>query len=65
VFCFVVTRLDRDFIVMTGVMLLHMGGGGEVYLHLLVILTGSVGLWRSQGTDFFLDLAEMSRQAVK
>jgi hypothetical protein len=50
---------------MTGVMLLHMGRGGEAHLYLLVIWTGSVGLRRSQGTDFFLELAEMSRQAVK
>jgi hypothetical protein len=65
VFCFVVTCLDRDFIVMTGVMLLHMGGGGEVYLYLLVVLMGLVVLWRSKGTVLFLELVEMSRQAVK
>jgi hypothetical protein len=53
VFCFVVICLDRDFMVMTGVMLLHMGGRGKVYLFILSILTGSVQLLRSQGTDFF------------
>jgi hypothetical protein len=49
--CFVLLNiLDKDSLVMTGVML-RVGWGWEVYLFFLVFLTGSVGIWRSRGTD--------------